>query len=133
MSPAFLDTVGMIALWDRDDQWHEAAARAFALLLTAHAPVVTTTYILAECGNAAARTPFRRDVFELRETLESVGRLITPTDADWLLAWENYRLGKAGEAGLVDHLSFVVMRRLGLTEAFTNDRHFAAAGFRVLF
>jgi predicted nucleic acid-binding protein len=30
-------------------------------------------------------------------------------------------------------VSFSVMRRLGLTRAFTNDRHFAAAGFEALF
>jgi predicted nucleic acid-binding protein len=133
VSPAFLDTVGLIATWDRDDQWHESASRAFARLLSARTPLVTTTYILAECGNAAARTPFRRDVCDLREKLEMSGRLIVPTEADWLLAWENYRRGEVGQAGLVDHLSFVVMRRDGLTEAFTNDRHFSAAGFRTLF
>ena len=33
----------------------------------------------------------------------------------------------------VDQLSFRVMRRLGLTEAFTNDQHFQAAGFTTLF
>jgi predicted nucleic acid-binding protein len=26
-----------------------------------------------------------------------------------------------------------VMRRLGITEAFTNDKHYQAAGFNVLF
>jgi predicted nucleic acid-binding protein len=26
-----------------------------------------------------------------------------------------------------------IMRRLGITEAFTNDKHYAAAGFEVLF
>lgn len=30
-------------------------------------------------------------------------------------------------------VSFAVMRRLGITEAFTNDRHFQAAGFATLF
>lgn len=33
----------------------------------------------------------------------------------------------------VDNVSFVVMRRLGITDAFTNDRHFKAAGFNTLF
>jgi predicted nucleic acid-binding protein len=42
-------------------------------------------------------------------------------------------MGSAGEAGIVDHLSFAIMRRLGITDAFTNDRHFAAAGFNILF
>jgi len=35
--------------------------------------------------------------------------------------------------GIVDCISFAVMRRLGLTEAFTNDQHFTAAGFTTLF
>ncbi len=48
-------------------------------------------------------------------------------------AWAAYRRGEAGAAGIVDHVSFEVMRRLGVTEAFTNDRHFVAAGFEVLF
>jgi len=25
MTPVFLDSVGLIALWDKDDQWHDAA------------------------------------------------------------------------------------------------------------
>jgi predicted nucleic acid-binding protein len=28
--PVFLDTVGLLALWDEDDQWHEAAETAYA-------------------------------------------------------------------------------------------------------
>jgi len=33
----------------------------------------------------------------------------------------------------VHHVSFAVMRRLGIIDAFTNDRHFRAAGFNTLF
>lgn len=133
MSPAFLDTVGLIALWDQDDQWHHAASLAFARLSTDRAPVVTTCYILAECGNAVARTTMRHDVDALRERLEAAGRLIFPTVDDWRTAWDGYRQGMAGQAGLVDQISFAVMRRLGVHDAFTNDRHFSAAGYHVLF
>ena len=61
------------------------------------------------------------------------GGLIVPTDDDWELAWAAYGRGEAGDAGIVDHVSFVIMRRLGITDAFTNDRHFQAAGFHSLF
>lgn len=65
--------------------------------------------------------------------MESDGRLIVPTPDDERAAWDAYRRGEAGSAGIVDHVSFVVMRRLGLTEAFTCDAHFRAAGFQTLF
>jgi hypothetical protein len=43
-------------------------------------------------------------------------------------AWLAYLHGEAGDAGIVDCISFAVMHRLGLTQVFTNDRHFQAAG-----
>ena len=52
---------------------------------------------------------------------------------DWREAWSGFERGNAAGAGIVDHVSFVVMRRLGLTEAFTNDGHFRAAGLVTLF
>jgi predicted nucleic acid-binding protein len=129
----FLDTVGLLALWDQSDQWHTAASEAFSQLSTVRCPVVTTTFVLLECGNAAARRPYRLTVDRLRENLEAANGLIVPTEADWRQAWAAYRRGEADQAGIVDHVSFLVMRRLGLTTAFTNDHHFRAAGFIVLF
>ncbi len=60
--------------------------------------------------------------------LDTVGLI-----AVWDKAWAEYRAANAGAAGIVDQVSFVVKRRLGLTEAFTNDRHFQAAGFTAFF
>jgi predicted nucleic acid-binding protein len=133
VSPIFLDTVGLIAVWDESDQWHAAASAAYAEILARREPVVTTSWILMECGNAAARRPYRADVDDLRLRLIARGRLVVPTDEDLDHAWAAYRQGPAGTAGIVDHVSFVVMQRLGLDRAFTNDAHFRAAGFATLF
>jgi hypothetical protein len=133
MNPILLDTVGLVALWNVADQWHSAADQAFAQLLARRRPMVTTTFVLLECGNTAARKPFRSKVCQLRTTLEQRNELIVPTEDDWKQAWADYEQGIAGDASIVDHVSFVVMRRLGITEAFTNDRHFQAAGFTTLF
>lgn len=133
MTPVFLDTVGLIALWDQGDQWHAAAETAYQNLVAQRRAGVTTTFILLECANTAARRTFRSDVCALRQTLELRGELIVPTEDDWLKAWDAYERGEAGEAGIVDHVSFAVMRRLEITDAFTNDRHFQAAGFTTLF
>ncbi len=133
MNDVFLDTVGMIAVWDDTDQWHSGAKAAYAVLLSQGRKLVTTQLVLCECGNASARRTYRSDVCDLRKTLLQEGWLIEPTAQDIEEAWAAYERGEAGQAGVVDHVSFQVMRRLGIAEAFTNDKHFQAAGFSVLF
>jgi predicted nucleic acid-binding protein len=133
MSGVFLDSVGLLALWNASDQWHAAAEKPFAPMNDGRTLFFTTTFILLECGNAAARTPFRTLADQLRVRFDDAGTLIRPTEDDWRKRWRAYRRGEADNAGIVDHISFSVMRRLGLSAAFTNDRHFAAAGFEVLF
>ncbi len=133
MNAVFLDTVGLLALWDTADQWHAAAEAAFRQVQSRRSALLTTTFILLECGNAAARRAYRLDVCDLRRLLEQRKEVVTPTTQDWTEAWQAYERGDCGLAGIVDHISFSVMRRLGLTQAFTNDRHFQAAGFQTLF
>jgi len=133
VTPVFLDTVGLLAVWDRNDQWRAAADRVFVGLLRSNRVLVTTPLIFIECGNAAARTPFRSRVDALRRSFLDEGGLIEPTGDELDEAWLAYSRGLAGQAGIVDHVSFVVMRRLGLTQAFTCDAHFKAAGFEALF
>jgi hypothetical protein len=129
----FLDTVGMVAVWDETDQWHAPANAVYRALLAQGRRLVTTSFVLYECGNAAARRPYRTDVNELRKFLVHEQLLVDPTPQEVEMAWAAYDRGEAGEAGIVDHLSFQIMRRLGLIEAFSNDRHFQAAGFTTLF
>jgi hypothetical protein len=133
MTPVFLDTVGLLAIWDVDDQWHDAAEDAFGQIASTRQPVVTTTFILLECGNAAARRTYREDVCILRRTLELRNEVMVPTEVDWASAWDAYQRVDVGRAGIVDCISFAVMRRLGIRQAFTNDRHFQEAGFETLF
>ena len=133
MSLVYLDTVGLLALWDQSDQWHKVAASAFADMQAAGTTVLTTTYVLIECGNAAARRPYRNAVDRLRQSLDEAGCLFRPSESDWLEAWAAYVRGDGGGAGIVDQISFLVMRRLDIRRAFTNDHHFAAAGFVLLF
>ena len=133
MRPVFLDTVGLVARWDARDQWHETAKQAFLQLLSPDVQFVTTSFVLLECGNTMARYPQRAAVCRFRQELEADGLLIRPSKNDWQRAWQAYEQGEAAQAGIVDQVSFQVMRRLKIQEAFTNDHHFTAAGFHVLF
>ncbi len=133
MRAAFLDTVGMLAIWDVADQWHSVAGQAFDNLLRNNISLVSTSFVLMECGNAAARRPFRDRIAKLRMQLIEDGLIFDPTADEIEKAWNAYDRGQAGSAGIVDHVSFVVMRRLGILQAFTNDTHFTAASFETLF
>lgn len=134
MSGIFLDSVGLLALWDSSDQWNPAAADAHRRMISVDVPLWTTTLILIECGNRVARrVDFRALVADFHDEMEAGEHLVRPEIHDERAAWTAYRRGEAGGAGIVDHVSFVVMRRLGLTRVFTNDAHFRAAGFETLF
>ena len=133
MSDVFLDTVGLIAVWDQADQWHGPADGVYRKLLSQGRRLVTTEMVLLECGNAAARRPYRQRVHVLRQSLMQEGLLVVPTPEDVDEAWASYHRGAADEVGIVDQISFQVMHRLGITEAFTNDQHFRVAGFTPLF
>ena len=119
MRTVFLDTVGLLASWDSTDQWHAVAIRALDDLGSS-VRTVSTSFVLLECGNAAARRPYRYLVDEMRKTLEVGKKLILPSRKDWEQAWSDHRRGNAADAGIVDHISFVVMRRLGITDAFNQ-------------
>jgi predicted nucleic acid-binding protein len=129
----FLDTVGLLAVWDESDQWHSIAQENFSELSRVRADFITTTFILLECGNAAARRPYRGAVSRLLRQMEQGDRLITPTADDWRAAWIGYENSSANSAGIVDQFSFAAMKRLGVAKAFTNDQHFRAAGFETCF
>ena len=87
MNRVFLDTVGLLAIWDVDDQWHRAAVEAYKPLVGERAIFITTTFVLAECGNAAARRPYRQTVAGLQRALAARGQLIAPEEHDWDAAW----------------------------------------------
>lgn len=133
MKQVFLDTVGLIALLDEADQWHDAAEAAYSGLLREPAEPITTSYVLLECGNAASRRPYRDHVVTILNEMEGQGRVVFPSESDWRVAWRSYQGFSAGGPSIVDCVSFEIMRRLGVREAFTNDQHFTAAGFQVLF
>ena len=82
----FLDTVGLLALWDIADQWNAVADAAFRSITSRRRPMVTTTFVLLECGNAAARRPYRAQIGTLRETLEQRQEVVIPTEDDWVRA-----------------------------------------------
>jgi predicted nucleic acid-binding protein len=107
MTAVFLDTVGLLALWDRADQWHALAETAYKRIVAQRRTLVTTPFVLLECGNAAARRPYRAKAAQLRQTLERRNEVVMPSNEDWVRAWEAHERGDASQAGIVDHINYV--------------------------
>ncbi len=82
MNMVFLVTVGLIALWSADDQWHAPALTAFKLIMSQRQVVVTSSFVLLECANASSRRPFRIDLLNMRDELQAAGAIIDPSSED---------------------------------------------------
>jgi predicted nucleic acid-binding protein len=130
----FLDTGFTIALSVESDEHHERAEKLAEQLETEQTRLVTTRAILLETGNALSKERYRKFAVELFDALEEdplveIVPLSEELFAEALMLFRN-RLDK--EWGLVDCVSFIVMRERGLTEALTPDKHYEQAGFRAL-
>ncbi|HUO07706.1 MAG TPA: PIN domain-containing protein [Phycisphaerae bacterium] len=133
MRVVFLDTVGLIALWDDRDQWHKQAEAIYRSLLAENVVMVTTEPVLLECGNAMSRLKQRHIVARFRHRLIEERKLLPVMPEHIHSAWSAYEAGSVGSAGIVDYISFQAMRRFRIGEALTNDHHFRTAGFVTLF
>jgi len=130
----FLDTVGLLAVSNRDDELHGVAAGVLRQLEESGRPVVTTTFVLAEVGNGLARTVLRTDAgWPIRKLHSDPRSTVVYVDRNGLFKAVELYAGRSDKSwGLVDCVSFVVMRGMRLTEAFTADHHFEQAGFVAL-
>jgi predicted nucleic acid-binding protein len=135
MIALFADTFYWIALADFSDSAHQ---RALAITTQrAASSIVTTDEVLAEYLTffAAAPALLRRQVAaSVKGILASpVIRVIPQSRSSFLAGLDLYIQRPDKGYSLTDCISMQTMRREGLVEALTKDRHFEQEGFRVLF
>jgi predicted nucleic acid-binding protein len=133
-SPVFLDSSGVVALLSESDWLHQSASRCFLDIGTAGRSLVTTDWILAEAGNSLARGALRPAFARFAGALLAQRRsTVVFVDAALLLeALSDYVAVADKTWGLVDCVSYRIMRRESIHDAFTADRHFEQAGFNCL-
>lgn len=135
MSALFADAFYWIALADVSDSAHQ---RAIALTSQrANSRIVTTDEVLTEYLSffATASNQFRRVAAEnVSRLLVSPNiRVIPQSRESFLAGLYLYRARPDKGYSLVDCISMQTMRKEGLTEVLTNDRHFEQEGFQALF
>ena len=130
----FLDTNGWLALLNSADALHFAAKSCWSDLVRGGSSFLLTDWIVAETGNGLARSRARGRFVEAVELIQSSShaQLLTVSPALFGEALGLYKDRSDKTWGLVDCASILVMQEMGVTEAFTNDRHFEQAGFKCL-
>jgi uncharacterized protein len=130
----FLDTNGWLALINASDQLHRRADTVWHDLGRRGYSIVLTDWVIAETGNGLARTRARDRFAQVADGLmkDPHCKVVFITAALLRLALQLYLSRGDKQWGLVDCSSFIVMKREGIKEALTNDRHFGQAGFRPL-
>jgi len=132
----FVDTSGWADPILRNTPDYQRMAALYRNVLASGRPLMTTNYVLSELAallTTRARAP-RADILAYLRDIRTdphmhdmhVVHMDPRLDEE---AWDLLDRMLDKEWSLVDAASFVVMRRLGITEALTTDRHFSQAGF----
>jgi predicted nucleic acid-binding protein len=129
VKPVFADTLYWIAIFLPGDPW-ASTARAVGL---SGASLVTTEEVLSEfltAVSAQAERTRRLACRLVREILTDPAiEVVAQSHESFLAGLELYERRPDKDYSLTDCISMNVMRRRGMREILTNDRHFSQEGF----
>ena len=125
----FADTSAFIALLNGDDRYHSAATDTWLRLTQEPGELMTTNYVVLETISLLQR---RIGLNAVRDFLSSLLPLLQVdyVDAPLHEAAINFMLAQdRRHLSLVDSVSFIFMRRMGMTHVFGYDGDFVRFGF----
>lgn len=131
---AFLDTSGLIAVVNTDDQWHSKAETIWADLVSSLRRMVTTSLVLIELADGLSRLQHRVLAIQIVDRLRDSDRveIVQSDESLESRAWQLFRERSDKEWGMTDCVTMTLMADRGIDDAFTADHHFEQAGFTVL-
>jgi predicted nucleic acid-binding protein len=128
-----VDTSAYLALFDRDDQHHVEATAILPQLIRAGYRQYTTNVLVIEAHALfLSRVGIAAGQEFLMQMQQSSTVVVRVRAADEERAKEIIFRYADKDFSLADAISFVVMERLQIRQAFTFDQHFAQYGFAVL-
>lgn len=134
MTGVLLDTSAIFAAARPRSDRHAEAAEAYRTLLTGMQRMVTSDLIVAELHALSLARVHPRFGLDLIDRLLTSGRIeIVAAGIERMAAAAELLRERPGRAySLTDAVSFVLMRELAISHAFTLDADFAAEGFEVV-
>jgi predicted nucleic acid-binding protein len=133
MRKIFVDTSYVLALFNTSDEFH-LKAKTLKHLTAEPNIVITTEAVLLEIGNVLSKQIFRRKCSAfIKGFYETENIQVIPiTTALIKEGLEFFDKRQDKEWGLIDCISFVVMKIHGVKYALAADDHFVQAGFKAL-
>ena len=130
----FVDSGAWIALALSRDPLHEQAKEQWDLLRGTAAKLSTSVPVVIETFTFLERNANRDVALAWKDSIHTKGIVkLLPCDLrDLDESWAYFRRNDMHKLSAVDATSFVIMKRARIRIAFTFDRHFAVAGFRLV-
>jgi predicted nucleic acid-binding protein len=131
MNPLFLDANFVIALEIADDQHHHEATEYWSALLKTSFSLVTTSYVLDEIVTFLNSRHHHSNAVKVATNLLNAShvRMLHVDEPLFYESWAFFEQHADKTYSLTDCISFVLMKKLEITEALTFDKHFVQAGF----
>ncbi|MFH0787218.1 MAG: PIN domain-containing protein [Pseudomonadota bacterium] len=130
----FVDTGAWFALADRSDGYHSKTVAIFPRILNEFNRLVTTNLVVAESYSLIRRSLGHQAAIILLEKIEASPRIVKMYSDHQLeiMAGEILRKYSDQNFTYTDAVSFALMKQQGIQEAFSFDRHFTVAGFKLI-
>ena len=133
MRAIFIDTGAFLAKEIAADQFHRQAMEFWQRITEEESPVLySSEHVLDETVSLLARRTSYSWATEWGTDVLNAGIQFLPTNGNDLKdAFHLMRKFADQAVTLTDCISFVLMKKEGLRDAFGFDRHFTSAGFRL--
>ena len=134
MTSVFLDTCGLIALVNTDDQWHGKAEKVWAELAESANGLATSSLVLIELADGLSRVHHRSLAIQMVDALRRSERVDVVQVDERLekIGWQLFRDRTDKNWGMTDCVSMSLMTDRRIRDVFTADHHFEQAGFNIL-
>lgn len=129
----FVDTSAWLALIDRNDQYHNEAVSKNVAIRSQRIDLLTSEYVFDETLTIIRYRVSHKAAVTFGGSLMN-SRIVAVADIaneERLAAWALFKKYEDKELSFTDCTSFVLMRKLGLLQAFTFDDHFRQIGFEL--
>ncbi|MHC4880347.1 MAG: type II toxin-antitoxin system VapC family toxin [Planctomycetota bacterium] len=129
----FVDTGAFLARYIERDQHHRAAITHWQSLQNGRRPCFTSNFVLDETITLLARRATYLFAAERARNLFASASLsiLRPSQNDELAALELFQKYADQSVSFTDCVSFTLMKKHGIQQAFSFDHHFRMAGFEL--